>query len=115
MCAFVMVAEDDTKQAELVRRYLRREDHAVLVVEDDIVLALPLDLVLAQRMRLPTTDAAASPHLVRRETVPFSCIASIALMSSAMKTCMSCSAFARTTALSVRSRSTCTTSFLKRV
>src|SRR4051812_19400846 len=34
MCAFVMVAEDDTKQAELIRRYLRREEHSVLVVSD---------------------------------------------------------------------------------
>ncbi|MFI6934887.1 response regulator transcription factor [Streptomyces sp. NPDC050287] len=29
-----MVAEDDTKQAELVRRYLEHEGHAVMVVED---------------------------------------------------------------------------------
>ncbi|WP_327314829.1 response regulator transcription factor [Streptomyces sp. NBC_01235] len=34
MCANILVAEDDTKQAELVRRYLEHEGHAVMVVED---------------------------------------------------------------------------------
>ncbi|MFD5780347.1 response regulator transcription factor [Streptomyces sp. NPDC126933] len=34
MCANIMVAEDDAKQAELVRRYLEHEGHAVTVVED---------------------------------------------------------------------------------
>jgi DNA-binding response OmpR family regulator len=34
MCAHVLVAEDDPKQAELVRRYLEREDHRVTVVHD---------------------------------------------------------------------------------
>ncbi|WP_280886801.1 response regulator transcription factor [Streptomyces sp. LBL] len=34
MCANILVAEDDTKQAELVRRYLEHEGHAVTVVED---------------------------------------------------------------------------------
>ncbi|MFF0060747.1 response regulator transcription factor [Streptomyces sp. NPDC005279] len=34
MCANVMVAEDDEKQAELVRRYLEREGHTVTVVRD---------------------------------------------------------------------------------
>ncbi|MFJ2771160.1 response regulator transcription factor [Streptomyces sp. NPDC087300] len=34
MCAFVLVAEDDEKQAELVRRYLEREGHTVAVVHD---------------------------------------------------------------------------------
>lgn len=34
MCAHVLVAEDDAKQAELVRRYLRREGHTVTVVHD---------------------------------------------------------------------------------
>ena len=27
VCAYVLVAEDDHKQAELVRRYLEREGH----------------------------------------------------------------------------------------
>ena len=30
MCAYVLVAEDDPKQAELVRRYLEREGHEVV-------------------------------------------------------------------------------------
>jgi DNA-binding response OmpR family regulator len=34
VCAFVLVAEDDVKQAELLRRYLRHEAHSVLVVHD---------------------------------------------------------------------------------
>lgn len=34
MCANIVVAEDDAKQAELVRRYLEHEGHAVTVVED---------------------------------------------------------------------------------
>ena len=43
--------------------------------EDDIVLALPLDLVLAQRMRLPTTDAAEFGEMVRiqiEKAMPYS-------------------------------------------
>ncbi|WP_073498763.1 response regulator transcription factor [Actinacidiphila paucisporea] len=34
MCADIMVAEDDAKQAELIRRYLEYEGHTVTVVED---------------------------------------------------------------------------------
>ncbi|MCX4761736.1 response regulator transcription factor [Streptomyces sp. NBC_01275] len=34
MCANIMVAEDDAKQAELVRRYLEHEGHTVVVVGD---------------------------------------------------------------------------------
>ncbi|WP_079125138.1 response regulator transcription factor, partial [Streptomyces lushanensis] len=34
MCADIMVAEDDVKQAELVRRYLEHEGHSVTVVGD---------------------------------------------------------------------------------
>jgi len=36
VCANVIVAEDDAKQAELVRRYLEREGHAVTVVSDGL-------------------------------------------------------------------------------
>ncbi|MEA3184565.1 MAG: hypothetical protein QOJ74_1042, partial [Ilumatobacteraceae bacterium] len=32
--ARLLVAEDDKKQAELIRRYLEREGHSVLVVHD---------------------------------------------------------------------------------
>jgi len=34
MCAHVVVAEDDPKQADLIRRYLEREGHHVVVVHD---------------------------------------------------------------------------------
>ena len=34
MCAHVVVAEDDPKQAELIRRYLENEGHRVAVVHD---------------------------------------------------------------------------------
>ncbi|MET7431519.1 response regulator transcription factor [Streptomyces flaveolus] len=34
MCAHVVVAEDDAKQAELVRRYLEHESHGVTLVRD---------------------------------------------------------------------------------
>lgn len=47
----------------------------VLQPADDIVLALPLDLVLAQRMRLPTTDAAEFGEMVRiqiEKAMPYS-------------------------------------------
>jgi hypothetical protein len=47
----------------------------VLQPEDDIVLALPLDLVLAQRMRLPTTDAGEFGEMVRiqiEKAMPYS-------------------------------------------
>jgi hypothetical protein len=47
----------------------------VLQPEDDIVLALPLDLVLAQRMRLPTTDAAEFGEMMRiqiEKAMPYS-------------------------------------------
>ncbi|MFE1197476.1 response regulator transcription factor [Streptomyces olivaceoviridis] len=34
MCAHVVVAEDDAKQAELIRRYLEHEGHDVILVQD---------------------------------------------------------------------------------
>src|SRR5262245_884526 len=34
MCAYVLIAEDDVKQAELIRRYLERDGHLVDVVHD---------------------------------------------------------------------------------
>ena len=47
----------------------------LLQPEDDIVLALPLELVLAQRMRLPTTDPAEFDEMVRiqiEKAMPYS-------------------------------------------
>jgi hypothetical protein len=47
----------------------------LLQLGDDIVLALPLDLVLAQRMRLPTTDPGEFGEMVRiqiEKAMPYS-------------------------------------------
>jgi hypothetical protein len=47
----------------------------LLQPEDDIVLALPIDLVLAQRMRLPTTDPGEFVEMVRiqvEKAMPYS-------------------------------------------
>jgi len=47
----------------------------LLQPEDDIVLALPVDLVLAQRMRLPTTDRSEFVEMVRiqiEKAMPYS-------------------------------------------
>jgi DNA-binding response OmpR family regulator len=71
MCAFVMVAEDDTKQAELVRRYLRREDHSVLVVCDgraavDQVRSRRPDLLILDVM-MPRMDGLDVIRTLRRD------------------------------------------------
>jgi len=71
MCAFVMVAEDDTKQAELVRRYLRREDHSVLVVSDgraavDQVRSRRPDLLILDVM-MPQMDGLDVIRTLRRD------------------------------------------------
>jgi DNA-binding response OmpR family regulator len=71
MCAFVMVAEDDTKQAELVRRYLQREDHSVLVVGDgraavDQVRSRRPDLLILDVM-MPQLDGLDVIRTLRRD------------------------------------------------
>ena len=51
------------------------EAAGLLQPEDEIVLALPIDLVLAQRMRLPTTDPAEFDEMVRiqiEKAMPYS-------------------------------------------
>lgn len=51
------------------------EAAGVLQLEDEIVLALPVDLVLAQRMRLPTTDPSEFAEMVRiqvEKAMPYS-------------------------------------------
>jgi type II secretory pathway component PulL len=51
------------------------EAAGLLQPEDAIVLALPIDLVLAQRMRLPTTDPAEFDEMVRiqiEKAMPYS-------------------------------------------
>jgi type II secretory pathway component PulL len=59
-----------------VRAIANVEEAAQLLQpEDDIVLALPLELVLAQRMRLPTTDPAEFGEMVRiqiEKAMPYS-------------------------------------------
>jgi DNA-binding response OmpR family regulator len=71
LCAFVLVAEDDPKQAELVRRYLRREDHSVLVVGDgreaiDHIRTRRPDLVILDVM-MPELDGLDVLRAVRRD------------------------------------------------
>lgn len=51
------------------------EAAGLLDPEDEIVLALPIDLVLAQRMRLPTTDSSEFAEMVRiqiEKAMPYS-------------------------------------------
>ncbi|MEY2551173.1 MAG: hypothetical protein QOG12_1317, partial [Verrucomicrobiota bacterium] len=51
------------------------EAAGLLQPEDDFVLALPIDLVLAQRMRLPTTDPSEFGEMVRiqiEKAMPYS-------------------------------------------
>lgn len=51
------------------------EAAGLLKTEDDIVLALPVDLVLAQRFRLPTTDPSEFTDMVRiqiEKAMPYS-------------------------------------------
>ncbi|MGA4850373.1 response regulator transcription factor [Streptomyces sp. G5(2025)] len=69
MCASVLVAEDDEKQAELVRRYLEREGHAVAVVHDGSaalreVRRRPPDLLILDVM-MPGADGLEVTRLLR--------------------------------------------------
>ncbi|GAB2791414.1 response regulator transcription factor [Streptomyces chlorus] len=71
MCAHVVVAEDDGKQAELIRRYLEREGHRVTVVGDgraaleEVRCAAPDLLVLDVMM--PRTDGLDVLRVLRAE------------------------------------------------
>ncbi|GHB63522.1 response regulator transcription factor [Streptomyces umbrinus] len=71
MCAHVLVAEDDPKHAEVVRRYLRREGHSVVVVHDghaaieEIRRNRPDVLILDVMM--PLVDGLDVCRTVRRE------------------------------------------------
>ena len=72
MCAHVVLAEDDHKQAELVRRYLEREHHTVVVVHDgrsalDEVRRQRPDLLLLDVM-LPGVDGLDVCRILRRES-----------------------------------------------
>lgn len=72
MCAHVAVAEDDPKQAELLRRYLERENHTVSVVSNGrdaltLVRTQPPDLLVLDLM-LPFIDGLEVCRIVRRES-----------------------------------------------
>ncbi|ONI81027.1 DNA-binding response regulator [Actinosynnema sp. ALI-1.44] len=72
MCAHVVLAEDDHKQAELVRRYLEREHHTVTVVHDgrcalDEVREQRPDLLVLDVM-LPGVDGLDVCRILRRES-----------------------------------------------
>ena len=71
VCAYVLVAEDDPKQAELVRRYLCREEHTVRVVGDgrsaiDEVRRNRPDLLVLDVM-MPGVDGLDVCRVLRRE------------------------------------------------
>ncbi len=71
MCAYVLVAEDDPKQAELVRRYLSHEQHTVRVVADgrsaiDEVRRQRPDLLVLDVM-MPGVDGLDVCRVLRRE------------------------------------------------
>ncbi|WP_307834713.1 response regulator transcription factor [Paractinoplanes lichenicola] len=71
MCAYVLVAEDDPKQAELLRRYLEHEGHTVLVAEDgraalEQVRATSPDLLVLDVM-MPRVDGLDVCRILRRD------------------------------------------------
>jgi two-component system, OmpR family, alkaline phosphatase synthesis response regulator PhoP len=71
MCAHVIVAEDDPKQAELIRRYLEHEGHGVAVVHDgraalDELRHRAPDLLVLDVM-MPRLDGLDVCRIVRSE------------------------------------------------
>jgi two-component system, OmpR family, alkaline phosphatase synthesis response regulator PhoP len=72
VCAYVLVAEDDPKQAELARRYLEHEGHAVVVVGDgraalEEIRRNPPDLMVLDLM-MPRVDGLDVCRILRRES-----------------------------------------------
>jgi DNA-binding response OmpR family regulator len=72
MGAAILVAEDDAKQADLVRRYLERDGHSCRVVSDgqaaiDAIRADPPDLLVLDLM-MPVVDGLTVCRVVRGES-----------------------------------------------
>lgn len=72
MCADVLVAEDDRKQAELLRRYLERDGHTARVVHDgraavDEARRRPPDLLLLDVL-MPKVDGLDVCRILRAES-----------------------------------------------
>jgi DNA-binding response OmpR family regulator len=72
VCAQILIAEDDEKQAEVVRLYLERERHQVVVVHDGLAAIEEVrrrrpDLVVLDVM-LPTVDGLDVCRILRRES-----------------------------------------------
>src|ERR1700761_7974961 len=72
VCAYLLVAEDDPKQAELARRYLEHEGHAVVVVGDgrealEEARRNPPDLLVLDVM-MPRVDGLDVCRILRRES-----------------------------------------------
>ncbi|MEV4727432.1 response regulator transcription factor, partial [Micromonospora humida] len=72
MNANVLVAEDDPKQAELLRRYLEHEGHRVSVVHDgraalDEIRHCPPDLLVLDVM-MPRVDGLDVCRILRRDS-----------------------------------------------
>ncbi|MGW1675808.1 response regulator [Saccharopolyspora sp. NPDC002376] len=72
MSAHVLVAEDDPKQAELIRRYLERDDHQVVLVADgraaiDEARRRKPDLVVLDVM-MPKVDGLDVCRVLRAES-----------------------------------------------
>ncbi|GGJ28300.1 response regulator transcription factor [Streptomyces brasiliensis] len=72
MCAYIVLADDDPKHADLIHRYLEREGHSVRVVHDgraaldEIRRRMP-DLVVLDWM-MPRTDGLDVCRVLRRES-----------------------------------------------
>ncbi|ONI86916.1 DNA-binding response regulator [Actinosynnema sp. ALI-1.44] len=72
MCAHVLVAEDDEKQADVLRRYLLAEGHTVVLASDgraaiDYVRAHRPDLLVLDVM-MPGVDGMDVCRILRRES-----------------------------------------------
>jgi DNA-binding response OmpR family regulator len=72
VCAYVLVAEDDPKQAELVRRCLEHEGHAVVTVGDgraalEEIRRNPPDLMVLDVM-MPRVDGLDVCRILRRDS-----------------------------------------------